>query len=104
GRADYDTAGKAVASAIAKTNQLHALATETMTDGSLDLTEAVTSALALLNIHVEEVERSRVDASLMRDAQARAYSRASTNRANGVSIDPGAGRTQSDLQRNLSAV
>jgi len=104
GRADYDTAGKAVASAIAKTNQLHALATETMTDGSLDLTEAVTSALALLNIHVEEIERSRVDANVMRDAQARAYSRASTNRANGVSIDPGAGRTQSDLQRNLSAV
>ena len=114
---DYDTAGKAIADAIAKMNQLHELTTDVMAAAAVkaggiemamlestdQLANAVSSALALLNTHAEEIERSRLDADVMRDAQARAYSRASTIRANGVSIDPGAGRTQSELQRNLSA-
>ena len=58
--------------------------------------------IVLFQAQATEIHANRHAYDAMRDVQARAYSRASTVRANGVSIDPGAGRTQSELQRVLS--
>ena len=68
----------------------------------LELQTAVATAIQQLETQAADLTAGLNDDLAMRSAQANAMSRASTARANGVSINPGASRTQSDLQRSLS--
>ena len=106
GQEDFDAAIKCVTDAAAEIALLQTLAVRAIGaeayEGS-ELQNAVNAALAQLEAQASDVEASRSDFEAVRDVQARAYSWASTIRANNVSIDPGAGRTQSELQQNLSA-
>jgi hypothetical protein len=58
-------------------------------------------ATAIANLQMPPPS-ARSNPTVAREAQARVASRSASARSNGVSIDPGSARTQSDMQRVLS--
>ena len=64
-----------------------------------ELKQVIATAIASLETPTPS---ARNDPDAAREAQTRVMSRSASTRANGVSIDPGSARTQSDMQRVLS--
>ena len=92
GKSDFDRA-------VAKAKNAIEIIKSYETIDDPELKQVIATAIASLETPTPS---ARNDPDAAREAQTRAMSRSASTRANGVSIDPGSARTQSDMQRVLS--